>query len=144
MIIEICRALPTGLLEDSDLLKKVVTCVEPHIPKQYSKTALQEIGMSNLCVEKKRECQSQISDSHFILTSKKLSINHEFVRPEQIFSQELHFKVFLMFTAAHSSKRQNVWVDKCILHHDNVPSQTTVSVKRILTKRQTPLLEFQS
>jgi hypothetical protein len=51
-----------------------------------------------------RESQSHMSDSHFLLTSKKLCINDEFAPPEQIFSQELDCRVFPMFTAAHFRK----------------------------------------
>jgi hypothetical protein len=38
--------------------------------------------------------------------------------------------------------KQNLWLDKWILHHRNMPSLTALSVKHILAKKQIPVLEL--
>jgi len=130
---------------ERDLLKKVITCDETWIFQYDPKTKRQSMHWKTSAspkLKKARMSKSKLKAMLIVFFDIKGVIMTEWVPQGQTVNQHYYLQVLTTLRERVRRKRPELWEnDSWILHQDNAPAHSALSVKRFLAKNRTPVLQ---
>ena len=143
-----CRDILQLLEADNKLLENVITGDESWVfqyvpdPKRQSR---QWKSASSPRPKKARMQRSQVKDMLITFFDHHGLVHHEFVPQGQTVNQLFYKEVLTRLINKICQKRRASWAQKTlILHHDNAPAHTALSVKQFLVLKEITTLHHPS
>ncbi|KAL4154268.1 hypothetical protein QTP88_002093 [Uroleucon formosanum] len=130
---------------ERDLLKKVITCDETWIFQYDPETKRQSMHWKTSAspkLKKARMSKSKLKAMLIVFFDIKGVIMTEWVPQRQTLNQNYYLQVLTTLRERVRRKRPELWENySWILHQDNAPAHSALSVKRFLAKNRTPVLQ---
>ena len=128
--------MPTHPSADEKLLEKVITGDESWVFQYDPETKRQSRQWKSVSSPRRMQ-RSQVKVMRITFFDDQGMVHHEFVPQGQIVNQHFYKEVLTCLVNKIRQKRRASWAGKTwILHHDNAPAHTALSVKQFLVLRR--------
>ena len=136
--LDVCREMKDQLKTDPDFLSKIITGDESwcygYDPETKQRSS-QRKSASSPRPKKARQIKSNVKNMFICFFDVKGLVHFEFVPQGQTFNQQFYLEVLKWLHDAVRRKRPELWQSgEWLLHHDNAPAPTALSVQQFLTK----------
>ncbi|KAL4113365.1 hypothetical protein QTP88_016997 [Uroleucon formosanum] len=142
---QICVDILERMENERDLLKKVITCDETWIFQYDPETKRQSMHWKTSAspiLKKARMSKSKLKAMLIVFFDIKGVIMTEWVPQGQTVNQHYYLQILTTLRERVRRKQPELWEnDSWILHQDNAPAHSALSVKRFLAKNRTPVLQ---
>lgn len=141
----VCRNILQMIEEEPDFLGKVITGDETWVFQYDPETKRQSLQWKTPASprpKKARMSKSKIKVMLITFFDQRGLVHHEFVPEGQTVNQHFYKEVLGRLYERVRRCRRNLWENQSwLLHHDNAPAHTALSVRRFLTSKQVTCLE---
>ena len=143
--IQVCEEILQQLEVNPDFLSHVITGDESWIFQYDPETKRQSRqwkSPSSPRPRKARMSKSKVKVMLIVFFDCKGLVHYEFVPEGQTVNQEFYKAVLVRLMEKVRRKRRNLWENKqWLLHHDNAPAHSALSIRQFLTSRHVTTLD---
>lgn len=135
--LQVCQDLMKCLQTEPGLLRKVITGGETWIFERDPETQCQV----NQSLPKKAR-QSGVKVMLITFFDMQGVVHSEFLPPGQTINQQIYREILWRLLCSVQEKRPQLWQDKSLLlHHDDAPAHSSLSIRQFLAKNNIAVLE---
>lgn len=142
---EVCEEILQHLEENQDFLSNVITGDESWIFQYDPETKRQSRqwkSPSSPRPRKARMCKSKIKVMLIVFFDCKGVVHYEFVPEGETVNQHFYKEVLVRLMEKIRRKRRDLWESKqWLLHHDNAPAHSALTIRQFLASRQVATLD---
>lgn len=143
--VNVCQDLLEKIGEDPEFLGRVITGDETWVfqyDPETKRQSLQWMTPNSPRPKKARMSKSKIKVMLTAFFDQKGLVHHEFVPEGQTVNQHFYQQVLNRLHDRVRRSRRALWRDKSwLLHHDNAPAHTALSVRQFLANKQITALD---